>query len=178
MWTWTCHSPQSTLREEPTAISDFVFPASTTPSVAAAASSQRFPVLRIYCVSRNCADQAREISSDPPVFFMKPADAVVANGSCRHSMSSSPATSFFAVRRRVSARSNPANSLKDRGARGAAHYHRRRPACRLTRPIPVAPLPALQSRPPRVLQVLLAGRRSAFRRRGLDDIQDTDTALG
>jgi fumarylpyruvate hydrolase len=61
-------------------MSDFVFPASATPSVAVVASSQRFPVHRIYCVSRNYADQAREISSDPPVFFMKPADAVVANG--------------------------------------------------------------------------------------------------
>jgi len=61
-------------------MSDFIFPASATPSVAVAASSQRFPVHRIYCVSRNYADQVREISSDPPVFFMKPADAVVANG--------------------------------------------------------------------------------------------------
>jgi len=61
-------------------MSDFIFPASATPSVAVAVSSQRFPVHRIYCVSRNYADQVREISSDPPVFFMKPADAVVANG--------------------------------------------------------------------------------------------------
>jgi fumarylpyruvate hydrolase len=60
-------------------MSEFVFPPTTTPSVAVAASSQRFPVHRIYCVGRNYADQ-REISSDPPVFFMKPADAVVANG--------------------------------------------------------------------------------------------------
>jgi len=53
-------------------MSDFIFPASATPSVAVAASSQRFPVHRIYCVSRNYADQVREISSDPPVFFMSP----------------------------------------------------------------------------------------------------------
>src|SRR3977135_3491100 len=61
-------------------MSDFIFPASATPSAAVAASSQRFPVHRIYCVSSNYADHVREISSDPPVFFMKPADAVVANG--------------------------------------------------------------------------------------------------
>jgi fumarylpyruvate hydrolase len=61
-------------------MSEFVFPPSATPSAAVAASSQRFPVHRIYCVSRNYADPLREISSDPPVFFMKPADAVVANG--------------------------------------------------------------------------------------------------
>lgn len=58
----------------------FALPPPEAPSVAVAASRQRFPVHRIYCVSRNYADQAREISSDPPVFFMKPADAVVANG--------------------------------------------------------------------------------------------------
>ena len=61
-------------------MSDFVFPPSATPSVAVAGSSQRFPVHRIYCVSRNYADRGREISAEPPVFFMKPADAVVANG--------------------------------------------------------------------------------------------------
>jgi fumarylpyruvate hydrolase len=61
-------------------MSDFVFPPSATPSVAVAGTSQRFPVHRIYCVSRNFADRAHEISAEPPVFFMKPADAVVANG--------------------------------------------------------------------------------------------------
>ncbi|HYL70218.1 MAG TPA: fumarylacetoacetate hydrolase family protein, partial [Candidatus Dormibacteraeota bacterium] len=44
-------------------------------------SAQRFPVHRIYCVSRNYADGTREISADPPGFFLKPGDAVVANGS-------------------------------------------------------------------------------------------------
>jgi fumarylpyruvate hydrolase len=61
-------------------MSEFVFPPYTTPSVAVAASSRRFPVHRIYCVGRNYADHVRDISSDPPVFFMKPADAVVENG--------------------------------------------------------------------------------------------------
>jgi fumarylpyruvate hydrolase len=42
-------------------------------------------VHRIYCVGRNYADHVREMGSDPkrdpPIFFSKPADAVVANGS-------------------------------------------------------------------------------------------------
>jgi len=39
-------------------------------------------VHRIYCVGLNYSDHIREMGSDPgpPVFFMKPADAVVANG--------------------------------------------------------------------------------------------------
>ena len=61
-------------------MSDFVFAPSPTPSVAVADSRQRFAVHCIYCVSRNYADHTREISSEPPVFFMKPADAIVANG--------------------------------------------------------------------------------------------------
>ncbi len=49
-----------------------------------AATSGRFPVHRIYCVGRNYADHVREMGNDPqrepPVFFTKPADAVVDNG--------------------------------------------------------------------------------------------------
>ena len=55
------------------------------PSVAVAGSDQAFPVHRIYCVGRNYAAHAREMGHDPdrspPVFFMKPADAVVPSGS-------------------------------------------------------------------------------------------------
>lgn len=61
-------------------MSEFVFAAPPTPGVAVAGSSQRFPVHCIYCVSQNYAIPGREISSEPPVFFMKPADAIVANG--------------------------------------------------------------------------------------------------
>jgi fumarylpyruvate hydrolase len=54
------------------------------PSVAIAGTSARFPVHRIYCVGRNYAAHVREMGSDPasepPTFFMKPADAVVASG--------------------------------------------------------------------------------------------------
>lgn len=61
-------------------MSEFVFAPPATPSVAVADSSQRFPVHCIYCVSQNYATPGREISSEPPVFFMKPADTIVANG--------------------------------------------------------------------------------------------------
>ena len=43
-----------------------------------------FPVRRIFCIGRNYADHVREMGgdpkSDPPVFFSKPADAVVTGG--------------------------------------------------------------------------------------------------
>src|SRR5688572_15257043 len=56
-----------------------------TPALPVAESSQVFPVGRIYCVGRNYAEHAREMGHDPerepPFFFMKPADAIVANGS-------------------------------------------------------------------------------------------------
>jgi len=53
--------------------------------VAVAGSEDRFAVRRIFCVGRNYADHVREMGgdpkSDPPVFFTKPADAIVASGS-------------------------------------------------------------------------------------------------
>jgi fumarylpyruvate hydrolase len=60
----------------------FVFPAPAQPSVEIAGRAERFPVHRIYCVGRNYAAHVREMGNDerePPVFFMKPADAIVAN---------------------------------------------------------------------------------------------------
>ncbi len=45
----------------------------------------RFPVRRIFCIGRNFADHVKEMGgdpkSDPPVFFTKPADAIVETGS-------------------------------------------------------------------------------------------------
>lgn len=45
----------------------------------------RFPVRRIFCIGRNYADHVKEMGgdpkSDPPVFFTKPADAIVETGS-------------------------------------------------------------------------------------------------
>jgi fumarylpyruvate hydrolase len=63
----------------------FVFPPALTPSVAIAGSEQRLPVHRIYCIGRNYADHAKEmgmpVDRSAPVFFCKPADAVVADRS-------------------------------------------------------------------------------------------------
>jgi fumarylpyruvate hydrolase len=54
------------------------------PSAAIAGTKARFPVHRIYCVGRNYGAHVREMGNDPkeepPIFFMKPADAVVDNG--------------------------------------------------------------------------------------------------
>ena len=48
-------------------------------------SKELFPVRRIYCVGRNYRAHAIEMGADPdreaPFFFMKPADAIVQNGS-------------------------------------------------------------------------------------------------
>jgi fumarylpyruvate hydrolase len=67
----------------PTLMTEFAFPPPQVPSVEIAGTTSRFPVHRIYCVGRNYAEHVREMGSDPkepPVFFTKPADAVVPNG--------------------------------------------------------------------------------------------------
>ena len=65
-------------------MSDFALPPPPLPSVAVADTDRRFAVHRIYCVGLNYADHVREMGNDPqrapPIFFSKPADAVVANG--------------------------------------------------------------------------------------------------
>jgi len=62
----------------------FVIPPVSQPSVEVTGTDDRFPVHRIYCVGRNYAKHAREMGMDPdrepPFFFSKPADALVANG--------------------------------------------------------------------------------------------------
>jgi len=58
-----------------------VFPPAPVPSVPVVGRNERFPVHRIYCVGRNYAEHAKEMGftgREPPFFFMKPADAVVA----------------------------------------------------------------------------------------------------
>ena len=65
-----------------------VVPACTVPRVPVRGGGT-FPVHRIYCVGRNFADHAREMgaqapasreSRGQPVFFLKPADAIVVDG--------------------------------------------------------------------------------------------------
>ncbi|MGR3290947.1 MAG: fumarylacetoacetate hydrolase family protein [Paracoccaceae bacterium] len=62
----------------------YVFPPAAQPSVAVNGSDKRFPVRRIFCVGQNYAAHVLEMGGDiskPPVFFSKPGDAVVKNGS-------------------------------------------------------------------------------------------------
>jgi fumarylpyruvate hydrolase len=64
--------------------SGFVFPPHP-PSAARVSGGGWFPVRRVFCIGRNYAEHVRELGgdpkSDPPVFFSKPADAVVPAGS-------------------------------------------------------------------------------------------------
>ena len=63
-----------------------VVPALLPARVLVRGSDDTFPVHRLYCVGRNFADHAREMGADvpaqrgDPVFFLKPADAVVTDG--------------------------------------------------------------------------------------------------
>jgi len=54
------------------------------PSLPVLGSDLRFPVRRIFCIGRNYAEHAREmgatVDKDTPLFFCKPADAVVTDG--------------------------------------------------------------------------------------------------
>lgn len=65
-------------------MSDFVIPAPPRSSIPVRGRSARFPVHRIYCIGRNFADHAKEmgarVDKGSPVFFMKPADAVLPGG--------------------------------------------------------------------------------------------------
>ena len=63
-------------------MTEFVIQPAGQASVAVAGGSARFPIRRVFCVGRNYAAHAREMGNDPdrepPFFFTKPADAVVA----------------------------------------------------------------------------------------------------
>ena len=59
----------------------YVFSPPAPASVPVMGLAERFPVHRIYCVGRNYAEHAKEMGftgREPPFFFMKPADAVLA----------------------------------------------------------------------------------------------------
>jgi fumarylpyruvate hydrolase len=61
-----------------------VFPAAAAATIPVAGGDGAVPVRRIWCVGRNYAEHAREMGHDPdrepPFFFAKPADAIVAHG--------------------------------------------------------------------------------------------------
>jgi len=65
-------------------MSALMFPAVPVPTLAIRGDVRRFAVHRIYCVGRNFAEHAREmgapIDRGAPVFFAKPADAVLPGG--------------------------------------------------------------------------------------------------
>jgi fumarylpyruvate hydrolase len=62
----------------------YVFDAPSAVSIPITNSSVRFPVHRIYCIGRNYAEHAKEmgmiVDRSQPVFFCKPADAIVIDG--------------------------------------------------------------------------------------------------
>ncbi len=62
----------------------WLLPAPAPVGVPISGSRQRFPVHRIYCIGRNYEAHAREMAAtvnlEAPVFFMKPADALVSDG--------------------------------------------------------------------------------------------------
>ena len=59
-------------------------PAPAQPSIPVVGQTARFPVRRIFCIGRNYADHAREMGASVdkanPMFFTKPADAIVTDG--------------------------------------------------------------------------------------------------
>ena len=61
----------------------YVIPAPPQPALSVAGSAEMFPVRRIWCVGRNYEEHIKEMGHDvrdPPFFFAKPSDAVVADG--------------------------------------------------------------------------------------------------
>jgi len=62
----------------------YALPPPLQAAVAIRGSDLRFAVRRIFCVGRNYADHVREMGNDPgtsrPIFFTKPADALVPDG--------------------------------------------------------------------------------------------------
>lgn len=54
------------------------------PTIPVLGQDTRFPVRRIYCIGRNYAEHAKEMGAEvnrtQPMFFLKPADAVVTDG--------------------------------------------------------------------------------------------------
>jgi fumarylpyruvate hydrolase len=65
-------------------MTSYVIAPPPVPSLAVAGTDARFPVRRVWCVGRNYLEHIRELGNDerqPPFFFSKPADALVADGS-------------------------------------------------------------------------------------------------
>lgn len=63
---------------------DYAITPPPVPSLPILGGPQRFPIRRVFCIGRNYAEHAKEMGAavEPgrPMFFCKPADAVVADG--------------------------------------------------------------------------------------------------
>ena len=63
---------------------NYIIDAPAIPTLPVIGSDRRFPVRRVFCIGRNYAEHAREmgatVDKSAPMFFCKPADAVVADG--------------------------------------------------------------------------------------------------
>jgi fumarylpyruvate hydrolase len=62
----------------------YIIPTPAIPSLPIYGREERFPVRRVFCIGRNYAEHAREmgatVDTSAPMFFCKPADAVVTDG--------------------------------------------------------------------------------------------------
>jgi fumarylpyruvate hydrolase len=62
----------------------YIIPPPDIPSLPIHGRDERFAVRRVFCIGRNYADHAKEMGAgvdrSQPVFFTKPADAIVADG--------------------------------------------------------------------------------------------------
>ncbi|MES1154038.1 MAG: fumarylacetoacetate hydrolase family protein, partial [Rhodanobacter sp.] len=62
----------------------YIIDAPAIPSLPVIGSDRRFPIRRVFCIGRNYAEHAREmgatVDKSAPMFFCKPADAVVGDG--------------------------------------------------------------------------------------------------
>jgi len=63
---------------------NYIIDAPAIPTLPVIGSDRRFPVRRVFCIGRNYAEHAREmgatVDKSAPMFFCKPADAVVTDG--------------------------------------------------------------------------------------------------
>jgi fumarylpyruvate hydrolase len=62
---------------------NYVIPPPPQTAIAVAGTGKSFPVRRLWCVGRNYVEHIKEMGNDvrePPFFFAKPADAIVADG--------------------------------------------------------------------------------------------------
>ena len=74
MPSWVCYACDMT----------YIIDRPVVPSLPVIGSDKRFPIRRVFCIGRNYAEHAREMGATvdkaAPMFFCKPADAVVSDG--------------------------------------------------------------------------------------------------